>query len=415
MCSTGAYKKAAMLPNSSISKRIGECKRVQLLSYIFSHLHISSASHYPHITSLLTIHTMGSYDLPPAYNAPSYSGYQSKDTIPNMFSNLQQPNIYPDMTLPQSNTTSTSPTLRQPIAIPATAANLGSPFLRAYPTELSVFNLPPSDFLAFLDELNRLMVVSPPVKVLGLAGDIVGLVPLPTAQIVGGAVKAASIVASYGMSKARSEMFIKEANEKLFTPRGLKANIVKLEVVARVARVPILDAGGKITKDAKLLAPVEAHENGMPVQQRRLLALAPYTSPLQVLSNEHQSVPTNIFDKIHASASERQRSSEEAKALKKRGKQHEGREKDLSKAQRDFDKDMRKLGEEEDKVKRKEAKKPEKMARELEKLDREREKVQRKFEGEARKGGSGRKRKDKEEQAVRKILWLLIQPREQVW
>jgi hypothetical protein len=77
---------------------------------------------------------------------------------------------------------STGSILRQPIAIPATAANLGSHFLRTNPTELGAFNLPPSDFLSFLDELNRLLVVSPPVEVLGLAGDIVGLVPFATAQ-----------------------------------------------------------------------------------------------------------------------------------------------------------------------------------------------------------------------------------------
>jgi hypothetical protein len=360
---------------------------------------------------------MYSYHLPPAHPAPAYSGYQPQDDIRNNFANEQQPDLYPDMTLPQSNPPATAPALGQPIAIPATAANLGSPFLRAYPIELRAFNIAPPEFLSFLDELNRLMVVSPPVKVLGLAGDIVGLVPLATAQIVGGAVKSASIVASHGISKACSEMFIKEANEKLFSPRGLKAAIVKLEVVARVARIPMLDAGGKISKNARLLAPVEAHENGMSAQQRRLLALAPYTSPLQLLPDQHQSVPTNFFDKMHASASQRQRSSEEAKALKKRGKHVEGRERDLAKAQRDFEKSMCKLKQEEDKVKRKEAKNPDKMARELDKLEREREreKVQRKFQEEAGIESGGRTRKDKEEQSVRKILWLLIQPTEQMW
>jgi hypothetical protein len=358
---------------------------------------------------------MCSYHLPPACPAPAYSGYQAQDNILNNFANEQQPDLYPDMTLPQSNHPATAPALRQPIAIPATAANLGSPFLRAYPIELRAFNIAPPEFLSFLDELNRLMVVSPPVKVLGLAGDIVGLVPLATAQIVGGAVKAASIVASHGISKACSEMFIKEVNEKLFSPRGLKAAIVKLEVVARVARIPMLDAGGKISKNAKLLAPVEAHENGMSAQQRRLLALAPYTSPLQLLPDQHQCVPTNFFDKMHASASQRQRSSEEAKALKKRGKHVEGREKDLAKAQRDFEKCMCKLKQEEDKVRRKEAKKPDKVARELEKLKRERENVQKRFQEEVGIEGGGRTRKDKEEQAVRRILWLLIQPMEQVW
>jgi hypothetical protein len=146
-----------------------------------------------------------------------------------------------------------SSSLTQPIAIPATTSTLGSPFLRAYPIELEAFGIPTSDFLSFLDELNRLMVVSPPVRVLGLAGNIVGFVPSATAQIVGGAVNAAATLTQYGMSKGRSELFIRESNEKLFGPRGLKVNIVKVEVVARVASIPILNADGKVAKDANFL------------------------------------------------------------------------------------------------------------------------------------------------------------------
>lgn len=303
----------------------------------------------------------------------------------------------------------TAPSLQQPIAIPATAANLGSPFLRAYPVELEAYNLPVSDFLSFIDELNRLMVVSPPVRVLGLAGDIVGMVPLATAQIVGGAVKAASVLTSHGMSKGRSELFIKEANRKLFTPRGLKADIVKLEVVARVARIPILDAGGKVTKDSRLLTPASGLDPDLSAQQRRLIALAPYTSPLELLPSPHQNVPNNIFDKMHASASERQRSSEEKKSLKKRGKAHEDRQKDMAKTRKDYEKDMDKINKDEEKVRAKEVRKPEKLADELKKLDRERSKVQRNFEEEMQKLDGEPRKKDKEEGEVRKILWLLIQ------
>jgi hypothetical protein len=324
------------------------------------------------------------------------------------------PSTYPSFQHPNT-IISTSSNLQQPIAIPATAANLGSPFLRAYPIELETHNISPSDFLSFLDELNRLVVVSPPVRVLGLAGDIVGMVPLATAQIVGGAVKAASILTSHGMSKARSELFIKEANKTLFAPRGLRVDIVKLGVVAKVANIPILDASGKVSKDARLLAPVEVHDNTMSAQQRRLVALARYTSPLEILPDEHQAVPSNIFDKMHASASERQRSSEESKALKKRSKVHGANQKDILKARREYDKAMEKIAQDEEKVRKKEKNKPEKMARELSKLEKEREKMERKLGEEMEKGGGENGKKDKEEQALRKILWLLIQRNEQMW
>jgi hypothetical protein len=168
-----------------------------------------------------------------------------------------------------------SPGLQQPIAIPATAATLGSPFLRAYPIELESYGFSSQPFLSFIDELNRLMVVSPPVRVLGLAGDIVSLVPLATAQIVGGAVSTVATLTTIGMSKGRSELFIRESNENLFAPRGFKVNIVKLEVVAKAAGIPILDPTGKVLRDTGLLPPIEALESDISGQQRRLVALAP--------------------------------------------------------------------------------------------------------------------------------------------
>jgi hypothetical protein len=307
------------------------------------------------------------------------------------------------------SSTSSDTSLQQPIAIPATSAALGSPFLRAYPIELEAYNIPAPTFLSFLDELNRLMVVSPPVRVLGLAGDIVGLVPLATAQIVGGAVSAAATITNVGMSKGRSEMFIREANKKTFGPHGLKINIVKLEVVAKAAGIPILDAAGKIKRDTKLLAPLDDSSQDLSGQHRRLMALAPYTSPLEVTPETHKETPTNMIDKMHAYASERQRSSEEKKVLEKREKAARKASKDTDKAQRDYKKDMAKLNAEEDKVRRKEAKKPEKMESELRKLDKERAKVQREYEKEMSKTQGGSVKNDKEEVAVRKILWLLIQ------
>jgi hypothetical protein len=204
-------------------------------------------------------------------------------------------------------------------------------------------------------------------------------------------------------------LFIRDANKKMFGPQGLKANLVKLEVVAKAAEIPILDAAGKINKGAKLLAPLDDSTQDLSGQHRRLMALAPYTSPLEVMPDTHRDTPTNMIDKMHAYASERQRASEEKKVLEKREKAARKATKDINKVQRDYEKDMAKLNAEEDKVRRKEAKKPEKLGSELRKLDKERAKVQCEYEKELGKTQGGGIKDDKEEAAVRKILWLLIQ------
>jgi hypothetical protein len=299
-----------------------------------------------------------------------------------------------------------SSSLTQPIAIPATTSTLGSPFLRAYPIELEAFGIPTSDFLSFLDELNRLMVVSPPVRVLGLAGNIVGFVPSATAQIVGGAVNAAATLTQYGMSKGRSELFIRESNEKLFGPRGLKVNIVKLEVVARVASIPILNADGKVAKDANFLTPLQGPKSDLSGQQRRLMALAPWTSPLELFPSEHESVPKNMIDSMHAYASERQRASEEKKMLKKRIKVHDHQQKETEKIRWKYDDEMARLRDEEAKLRRKDGWR---MESQLRKVEKERSRVQREHDEEMRKLMGELAKKDKENAAVRKVLWLLIQ------
>jgi hypothetical protein len=283
---------------------------------------------------------------------------------------------------------------------------LGSPFLRAYPIELEAFDISPPDFLSFLDELNSLMVVSPPLRVLGLAGDVVGLVPSATAQIVGGAVSAAATLTTYGMSKGRSELFIRESNQKLFGPRGLKVNIVKLEVVARVASIPILGADGKVAKGTPLLGPIQGLGSDLSGQQRRLMALAPWTSPLELFPSEHEAVPKNMIDSMHAYASERQRASEEKRILKKRTKAHDHQQKETGKIRGKYEDEMARLRTEEEKLRRKEGWR---MESQLRKVEKERSRVQREYDEEMSKLMGGVFKKDKEEAAIRKVLWLLIQ------
>ncbi|KAK0390082.1 hypothetical protein NLU13_3655 [Sarocladium strictum] len=302
-----------------------------------------------------------------------------------------------------------SASLDKLVVIPATSPALGSPFLRAYAPVLNGFGISQDTFLEFVDRLNRAAVASPPVQVLGLAGNIAGMVPLHTAQIVGGAVNAAATITTIAMSKGRVEMVLRKANEEVFAPRGLRARIAKLEAVAQLCNMPILDAQGTLNKNSSILLPMESVEDSASVgaQQRRIDALGPWISPLEIKSLPAVQTPSNAFSKMHTFVSERQRTKEEKKLQKGRRKMHEDWLEDSSKAQKDYEKDMRKLDEEERKARGDNKRKSD---QKLEKIQREREKVEREYQKDMAKVEKDRKKDDKEETMMRKILFLVVQP-----
>lgn len=326
---------------------------------------------------------------------------QSEDHVERNFSEIAPPPPYQ----------LSAPRLNKPIAIPATNAKLGSPFLRAYAPVLAQYGLPSESFLSFIDELNRVVVASPPLKILGLAGTIVSFVPLHTAQMVGHAVSGAADLATYGLSKGRTEICLREANRDLFAPRGLKVEIAKLDALAKLAGMPILDAAsGKIDKKAPLLGPLEdiSQLGSLGVQQRRLQALEPWIEPLSVSLLPQIETPSYILGKMSAGASERQRRKGEENLLRSRRKALEGYEESSRKAQEDYDKDMSKLDRKEAKAHAKKSDDPNKLDKRLQKVERKREKATREYEEEIEKLEKDRLKDDKEEKGVRKILWLVI-------
>lgn len=300
--------------------------------------------------------------------------------------------------------------LHKPIAIPATSHKLGSPFLRAYPSVLATYGISSDVFLEFLDKLNRVSVASPPVQVLGLAGSLVSLVPIHTAQIVGGAVNAAANLSTYAMSKGQTEILLRNANETLFAPHGLKLEVARLDAVAKLTGMPILNASGKVEKNLSLLAPIVATEGceaePVSVQQRRIEVMVPWIQALEVSPLPEMNAPDNIWSKLHAKASERQRGKEEKKLLKDRNKAHKDYEKDSKEAQYELDKKTRELFKEEQKILRKE--KGKKLDSELKKVEKERQKVQKEYEKEMRSVEKDKRKDDKEEEGIRKILWVVI-------
>lgn len=317
---------------------------------------------------------------------------------------------YPGAPPPYSNDLA-SPSLQKPIAIPATSSKLGSPFLRAFPPVLEErYGLPRQTFLRFLDDLNRATVASPPVQVLGLAGSIVSMVPLQTTQIIGTSVNAAAGLATFAVSKSRSELCIAKANQELFAPRGLRVELAKLDAVARCARMPILDSEGKIDKNASILSPLEdaLDQSSMTAQQRRLQALEPWIEPLDLTPLPELHVPDNFMSKMHASTSERQRKKEEEKMAKHRAKAHEDWSKDLQKAEEDYEKDMRKIEKKTIKAHKKHAKDERDLEKKLGKLEQRKEKYEEDYQKDIAKANKDWRKDDKEEKSVRKVLWILI-------
>ncbi|KAJ6120449.1 hypothetical protein N7523_004729 [Penicillium sp. IBT 18751x] len=179
---------------------------------------------------------------------------------------------------------------RRPIAIPAIDYARESPFLRSYAPVLNEHNIPKDKFLAFLDELNEVMTTSPPMQVLDATGGILKSVPiLFPLHWIGSAVSGLANLGGQGISKSRSDTAIRQANKELFAPHGLKAEIAKLDALAHIAKIPILDSQGKVNRHASLIqqlgelstAPVdESQENDL--QQRRIRVLQPWISELEL-------------------------------------------------------------------------------------------------------------------------------------
>ncbi|PLB46486.1 hypothetical protein P170DRAFT_217005 [Aspergillus steynii IBT 23096] len=186
----------------------------------------------------------------------------------------------------------TSPSQRnKPIAIPAVGPSSNSAFTRAYAPILTDYNLPRESFLSFLDQLNKVVAASPPLQVLDATGGILQSVPiLFPLHWIGSAVSGLANLGSQGVSKSRTDSAIRQANKDIFGPRGLKVEIAKLDALAHVANIPILDSQGKVSRQTPLLQRL-LNESGdymreniqdLDLQQRRVKILQPWIADLEL-------------------------------------------------------------------------------------------------------------------------------------
>ncbi|KAI0860834.1 hypothetical protein F4860DRAFT_477868 [Xylaria cubensis] len=298
---------------------------------------------------------------------------------------------------------------QKPIVIPATAASLGSPFLRAYPPSLEAFQIQRGEFLEVLDGLNRVAVQSPPLQVLGLVGDVIGAVPEGTAQAVGLTIKVAADIGRVALSKGATEAYLRKVNKEIFAPRGLKMEIAKLEAVARINNLPILDAKGKIRDDAQLLQPLLDLQQiqKMGVAQRWLQALESWIQPLDLEALPPINMDdTGLWGRLHTTASERERKNSEKKRLKDRTKAFDKHQKEVDEAEEKRAKELSKLEKREQRIL--DRGHGHRVDDRLRRIDQRREKVEVKHQDRMEKVAEDSRTKDKEAKAIKKVLWLMI-------
>ncbi|CAI7652336.1 unnamed protein product [Penicillium glandicola] len=171
---------------------------------------------------------------------------------------------------------------------------------------------PPESFLAFLDQLNKDIAASPPLQVLDATGGILNSVPiLFPLHWIGSAVSGLANMSSQGMSKSRTDSALKQANKDIFGPRGLRVEIAKLDALAHVAKLPILDSQGKVNRQAPLFLQLQneaymadAVANEREQQElnlgKRIWALQPWIAELEyeVLPWSSKSKLTRFNDSL---------------------------------------------------------------------------------------------------------------------
>ncbi|KAL1762462.1 hypothetical protein FB107DRAFT_244449 [Schizophyllum commune] len=166
-----------------------------------------------------------------AYNSfPSTSTsapQQPNDTAPNGVQLVRDSQFLIDSFLPPSAyTSSRHDALPLPFCLPQIATGDGAPFARGYSAIFhEAVDLPMEEFLAFVDGLNLAIVASPPLRVVDLAGKIIGLVPYHWTMIASMAIQAGAQAGMRALSKTLTDRYMRAANLRIFRPRGLAARI----------------------------------------------------------------------------------------------------------------------------------------------------------------------------------------------
>jgi len=112
------------------------------------------------------------------------------------------------------------------LCIPQNGTRFDSPFVRGYnPVLAQTVDISQAQLLSFVDGLNLAMTASPPLRVVNVAGMVIGFVPYHWAIIAGAGMQVAAQTGMRVLSKTLTDRYLRAANLRLFKPRGLSVRL----------------------------------------------------------------------------------------------------------------------------------------------------------------------------------------------
>lgn len=291
-----------------------------------------------------------------------------------------------------------------------------SPFVRARIPELEHnYDLSSREMLGFIDGLNESFMANPFLQATNTLGSLVGMVPMQTTQIIGGSLSVAAGLGAAGVSMVRTKMYMKRANETVFNPRGLHAQICKTEkMLAQLGLEGEKDVFEQ-NADQSVTSPALSDEPSSHVISKRMDALGSRVMPLSFHMVEAPVSPENWAKRFGSWSAQRA----EKKQLEKLGEKRAEEEEEKQKFDEEVEKIKQNMQEIEEKVDRLDPN-HRRYKRRLRDLNRDRRELQRDLEKAEREWQSGQKkhaakiqkRGKKEANMVNKIYWILITPKE---
>ncbi|KAL5527873.1 hypothetical protein ACEPAG_6674 [Sanghuangporus baumii] len=145
--------------------------------------------------------------------------------------------------------------LRLPLCLPQGTAGSNAAFLRAYSPELQASGVQMNDWLHFVDGLNIAMSASPPLRVVELAGMVIGFVPHHWAMIASAGIQVAAGTGIQVLAKTLTDRYLRRANAEYFAPRGLRVRICKTAAMRQLTGLdPVPDANEPTSTKVKKFA-----------------------------------------------------------------------------------------------------------------------------------------------------------------
>lgn len=167
------------------------------------------------------------------------------------------------------------PRLAQPVVIPQLGVpptGESVPFQRCYSDALACRGVSMAEFTRFLDGLELAQSPSSTLQGLRMFGAGVTHVPIPVLGLLAGRGISALASSGSGHSGSRAKLYLQEARERFFEPRGLRLHIVKDNDLNARVQVPT---------HAPRLALLTQSTLPSTSCQRRVEAIAPYVAPLR--------------------------------------------------------------------------------------------------------------------------------------